>query len=488
MSDLHDNNINVPLHYHIEERDPVQNRPKRFLEIFAEILEHSNYGPVLDQFSRVTARCNRCASACPVYEVTEAEEDIPCERSHLLLNVFERYFTTRGKLKARLFGGFELTDEYIDKMASDYYRCTACRKCNRMCPFGVDHGLVTHLARYVLSEMDVVPKALVASVRAQLEGKARNTSAVPLIAFKDTLEFLEEELEEATGLEVKFPLDVEGAEYIFFAPVSDYIMEADTLMGIALMLHVGGVSWTIGTQNFDAINYGLFYNDNWLETNIRNLVNEAHRLKVKKILIGECGHASRTAKAFVDTFMGEDRLPVINIMEVTHELFRKGKIQFKSGVLEGKVTYHDPCNIARSGWITERPRELVRSMFDDYSEMTPNRRDNYCCGGGGGTVSLDEIKEFRMEVGGRRKAQQIAATGANILVAPCANCKKQIGELIDYWKLDVELTGLHDLMMKVLVLPEPEADEDESSDEDSPEPEADEGESSDEDSDEKGEE
>lgn len=460
MSDLFDTNINIPLKYHLEKRDPVQNRPKRFLEIFAEILEHSNYGPLLEQYSRVSARCNRCSSACPVYEVTGDPADIPCARSHLLLKVYERYFTTRGRLKARVLGDWELSDEDIDQMAWAYYRCTACRKCNRRCPFGLDHGLITHLARYILSEMDVAPKALVASVRAQLEGEARNTSAVPLIAFKDTLEFLEEELEETTGVEAKFPMDVEGAEYIFFAPVSDYIMEADTLMGIALTLHLGGVSWTIGSKNFDAINYGLFYNDHWLEENIRNLVNEAHRLKVSKILIGECGHASRTAKAFVKAYMGDDALPVVNILELTGELFKQGKIKLKPGTIKGKVTYHDPCNLARSGWVTEQPRELVRAMSEQFVDMTPNRKDNYCCGGGGGTVSLDEIKPFRMEVGGRRKAQQIAATGADVVIAPCANCKKQVGELVEYHKLGVELTGLHDQMLTALVIPEGESDAD----------------------------
>ena len=453
MTDLNQSKRNVPLRFHIEERAPLRNRPRRFLEIFAEVLEHTNYGPMLDHFSRLTARCNRCSSSCPVYEVTGDPRDIPCERSHLLLDVYERYFTTRGRLKARLLGGFELTDEMIDEMGWAYYRCTACRKCNRNCPFGIDHGLITHLARWILSEMDLAPKALNAAVRAQLEGEARNTSAVPLIAFKDTLEFLEEELEEIAGYHIPFPLDVVGAEYIFYAPVSDYIMEADTLMGIAAVLDVGGVSWTIGTKNYDAINYGLFYNDTYLEKIIKNLVAEAHRLKVKKILIGECGHASRTAKAFVGTFMGQDALPVVNIMEVTAQLLRQGRITLDPSALEGKATYHDPCNVARSGWVTEPPREIVKALFPDYVEMTPNRRDNYCCGGGGGSVSLDEIKDFRMNVGGLRKVQQIQATGAEYVIAPCANCKKQIGELIDYHKVKVELTGLHDLMLKALVFP-----------------------------------
>lgn len=447
---LDDKQLDVELRYHIEAKDPLTDRPRRFLEVMAELLEHSNYGPVLDHYARVGAKCNRCASSCPVYERTGSPSDIPCHRTGLLLKIYERYFTTRGKIAARLRGGFELTDEHIDEMAWSFYRCTACRRCIRYCPFGLDHGLMTHLARYILAEIDVAPKALTASVRAQLEGEAKNTSAVPLIAFKDTLEFLEEELEEMSGLEIKFPMDVEDAEYIFFAPVSDYIMEADTLMGIAAVLHLGGIKWTIGSVDYDAINYGLFYNDLYLETILKNLVDEAYRLNAKKILIGECGHASRSAKGFVETYMGDRALPVINIIEVTHQLFKDGKIPIDESLIEESATYHDPCNLARSGWVYKRPREIVKKLVKKYVEMTPGGPDNYCCGGGGGTVSLDEIKKYRMEVGGYKKARQIEAAGTEITITPCANCKKQVGELVDYHKLDTEVMGLHDLILKTI--------------------------------------
>ena len=43
--------------------------------------------------------------------------------------VYRRYFTHTGIAKARFFGGFTLTDEYLDEMAEEYYRCTACRRC-----------------------------------------------------------------------------------------------------------------------------------------------------------------------------------------------------------------------------------------------------------------------------------------------------------------------------------------------------------------------
>jgi Fe-S oxidoreductase len=87
--------------------------------------------------------------------------------------------------------------------------------------------------------------------------------------------------------------------------------------------------------------------------------------------------------------------------------------------------------------------------------MTPRATENYCCGGGGGSVSIDEIKDFRMSIGGRTKAEQIRATGARYVVAPCANCKKQLGELLDTHEIECEHTGLHDLMLKAIELGEP---------------------------------
>ena len=83
--------------------------------------------------------------------------------------------------------------------------------------------------------------------------------------------------------------------------------------------------------------------------------------------------------------------------------------------------------------------------------MTPNRRDNICCGGGGGTVSMDEITPYRMLVGGRAKAEQIRATGAKYCVAPCANCKKQLRELMEDQGIDCQIVGLHDLLYKAIV-------------------------------------
>jgi Fe-S oxidoreductase len=441
----------LPVQYHVE--DFAQgDRPRRFLEAFAAILKHSNYRLALDHYIRVSAKCARCTTNCQVHMATGDAADLPCRRSELLLSVYRRHFTLSGVLRTRLLGDPGLTDEKIRQMAEAFYTCTACRRCFAECPVGIDHGLITHLARYILSEIGIAPRALVVSVREQLLGASGNTSAVPVPALLDSLEFLSEDMQEQKGIGIPFPIDQEGAEYLFLSPVSDYLMEADTLMGTAAVFRATGGSWTIGTGYFDGINYGLFYNDHILEEVIHKVQAEAERLRVKKILIGECGHASRVAKGFYPAFWrGGAALPAVNIIEYTHRAWKEGRLKLDPNVMTDTVAYHDPCNLARAGWIVDQPRELLRAFCPNYVEMTPGGRNAICCGGGSGLVSIDEIKPYRMLVGGRVKAEQIRATGAKYCVAPCANCKKQLRELVEAHGIDCQIVGLHDLLYKAII-------------------------------------
>jgi len=440
--------------YHVEDFD-VKERPRRFLEAFAAILKHSNYRLALDHYIRMSAKCSRCASTCQVYQATGDLTDIPCYRSELLLSVYRRHFTLGGMLRGRALGSGYLTDEKIQEMAESFYNCTACRRCVNDCPSGIDHGLIAHLGRYILSEIGIAPRALVVSVREQLEGTSGNTSAVPVPALLDTLEFLSEDMHGEKGVEIKFPMDIEGSEYVFFPAVSDFLMEAETLMGIAAVFTATGDSWTTGTGYFDGINYGLFYNDRILERVVKKIDAETRRLKGRKVLIGECGHASRSAKYFLPIYCGaKDAYPVVNIMEYTWQVWKEGRLKLDPNVITEKVAYHDPCNLARQGWIIDKPREILKAFCKNYVEMTPTGEDNICCGGGGGTVSIDEIRPYRTMIGGKLKADQIRKSGCEILVAPCANCKKQLRELVEDQGINCQIVGLHDLIYKAIIFPE----------------------------------
>jgi Fe-S oxidoreductase len=438
------------------ENPVVENKVAKFLEAFAAVLNFTDYKSLLDSYCITNTKCNRCAVACPIYSTTLDSRDIPCYKTNLLLDVYKRYFTFSGWFKSRFsVKSFELTEEIIDEMSDLFYRCTACRRCTKECPLGVDHGLITRLGRYILSLIGIVPKALQVSVREQLEGGTHNTSKIPKNALLNTLEFLSEEMEETLGIKVEFPCDKMDREFVFFCAVSDYLLEPDTLMGNAAVLYAAGDwdKWTIGTCNYDGINYGLFYSDWHLEKIIKQLLNEVERLNSNKILIGECGHASRSAHDFIPVFGGKKPYTVMNFMEYTLDCLRKGKIKLNPDIITQKVTYHDPCNIARSGWIVNQPREILQSFLKNYVEMEPHGQNNYCCGGGGGLVSIDEIHKFRMEIGGYVKAKQIEKTGAEIIVSPCANCKKQLRELVEFYNLPCKVVGLHDLILEVIEIP-----------------------------------
>ena len=51
--------------YYVEDKaHAVTDRPRKFLEAFAAVLDHSNYGLALETYARLSTKCARCTSAC----------------------------------------------------------------------------------------------------------------------------------------------------------------------------------------------------------------------------------------------------------------------------------------------------------------------------------------------------------------------------------------------------------------------------------------
>ena len=93
-------------------------------------------------------------------------------------------------------------------------------------------------------------------------------------------------------------------------------------------------------------------------------------------------------------------------------------------------------------------------IADDFRDMAPNRDHNHCCGGGGGIMPMGpSYKPVRM-LSGRVKAEQIKATGAKIVIAPCHNCFDQISDLSEMYELGIEVKSLKDILYESMVIPE----------------------------------
>ena len=166
------------------------------------------------------------------------------------------------------------------------------------------------------------------------------------------------------------------------------------------------------------------------------IINEAKCLGVAEVAICECGTACRVMRHMT----GEHPFNVITFVELIARYLKEGRIKLDKSKTKGRITYHDPCQIARNGGIYEPPREILKHLTDEFVEMEPNRQANWCCGGGGGLVVIGE-KDFRMK-SAKVKADQVKATGAEILCTACENCHSQLSDLNEHYKLGVKVEFL----------------------------------------------
>jgi Fe-S oxidoreductase len=100
----------------------------------------------------------------------------------------------------------------------------------------------------------------------------------------------------------------------------------------------------------------------------------------------------------------------------------------------------------------EAPRYVLGQVAQEFVELTSDPQTNWCCGGGGGLVAIDEdeVKELRMKVG-KKKADQIRTTEAKIVVTGCENCKLQIADLSEHYDLNIKVRGVMDLVADALI-------------------------------------
>ncbi|NOZ06250.1 MAG: (Fe-S)-binding protein [Chloroflexi bacterium] len=428
----------------------VDNWQQRALEKMEQLL--GRYRSLRDYLD-ICVRCGSCADKCPFFLGTGDPKNMPVARAELLRKVYRYYFTAAGWLPD-LGRAEPLTEEVLNEWYTYFYQCSECRRCSVFCPYGIDTAEITMAAREIMASIGVANK-YITEVLANVY-RTGNNIGIPAPAWADNLEFLEDDIQEDTGVDVKMPVDQEGADVLLVPPSADNFVNLDTMMGYGKVFHAAGISWTTATYASEAANFGLFLDFNNMKKVNKRIIDAARRLKVKRIVFGECGHAWRVA-LYMNTLNGPlDFLEVpnpIHCTEFTLDLLKRGAFKLdKSANDEYVVTYHDPCNIARAGGPLEPPRELIRASCNRFEEMPENttRINTFCCGGGGGLLS-DEHMDVRM-AGAKMRAMAVQTTNANYLATMCAICKAQLKKVNTHYKLGVEVEGVHGLFGRALVL------------------------------------
>lgn len=394
----------------------------------------------------ICARCAICRDACHQYKVTKDITYLPAYRAELIRRIYKKNISPFGKVFPWLFEGKEVDDEkLLEELSKAAYACTGCRRCMVYCPFSIDTAWVISVAKEILNAAGRGNTMLGELADAAIF-KGENIDM-----FKDILQETLKETE--TSLKEKLndnnasiPMESQGADYLYVALAGTH-----TILPASMIFNKAKISWTLSM--FEASNYGYFLGSSKKAKAIAaRIVDEAKRLKVKEIIITECGHAYRVMKFLYETW-AKEKLPfkIRGFVELITEFIKDGKVILKEGNFREPVTYHDPCQVGRNAGFYDEPRYIMKKIAADFRDLTPNRERNWCCGGGGGLVAMAELEKFRIQTG-KLKAEQIKKTGAKVLVTPCENCRLQIDNLNAAYGLGIKISSVMDFVANNMII------------------------------------
>jgi Fe-S oxidoreductase len=390
------------------------------------------------------ARCQSCSEACHIFEASgRAEIYRPTFRAEILRRLYFRHVRGGGLLSAWQHGRIELNWPLVARLAELAYRCNLCRRCAQACPIGADNGLVAREIRKLFSqEMGIAPKELHAS-GSMLQIQSGSSTGMNAAGAVDTMQFIDEEMSEKTDLHVRTPWDVEGADILLVHNAGEMLAWPENPGAFGVILTAAGLSWTMSSDlaGYDSVNYGLWYDDAQFARVALRQAEAARKLKVGRIVIGECGHAHKALGVVADRLLaGSLAIPRESSLTLLRDIVCSGRLRLDPSRNAFPVTLHDPCNVVRLMGIVEPQREVLRAVCPDVREMQPHGVHNYCCGGGSGLALMGRggMAGWRAEVSGLRKLRQILDAFGGCLepsqpkyvCAPCSNCKGQIRDLL----------------------------------------------------------
>jgi Fe-S oxidoreductase len=426
------------------------NNVKKFLDLLSQRINR----PVVSSLVGCV-HCGMCSDSCH-YSLTRPNDPtmVPVYKADQIRQIFKRHLDWAGRIIPWwVHAGAPANDEDLNRLKNIVFgTCSACRRCSLNCPMGVDTAILIRFTRGILTELGIVPEGVFNVSRDQWE--TGNQMGVTNEDYLDTLRWMGEELQEELQIpDIDIPLDKEGCDFMYTINPREIKFDPRSIANAAKLFHFAGESWTMPTWGWDQTNFGLFSGDDRLGGYIaKNLYEAAIKLKAKRIVISECGHGYRSTRwegynwAYYDQNLTNESV-ILTLMRY----IKDEHIKVDPSLNTEPVTFHDSCNIARSGDLIEEPRWILKKVCSDFREMYPNRTENFCCTGGGGLLSMVEYKSLRMEVA-KLKAEQLKATGAKILCTICHNCVDGLTDVVQHYDLNMKVVQILDLVANALVI------------------------------------
>ena len=373
---------------------------------------HFSWKQMLD-FATCT-ECGRCQSACPAWNTEK-----PLSPKLLIMNLRDNMFASATPL---LTGEGDFTALVPNVIDPDVlWACTTCGACVEECPVDIEHiDAIVDMRRYqVLMESEFPSEAGLMLRNVENQGDPWGLGQAKRTEWTQTLDF---EIPVITGT---IPDDV---EYLYWVGCAGALDERARkgVQATARMLHRAGVTFGIlgPKESCTGDPVRRLGNEYLYQEQGRMNIETLNSVGAKKI-IASCPHCFNTIKNEYPSLGGN--YEVIHHAELLEHLVSSGKLVPGTGY-NGKVTYHDPCYLARHNRVIEEPRSVLTAIPGvEQIEMRRCKERGFCCGAGGARMWLEENigKRVNME-----RMDEALGTGADVVSTACPYCMIMLDDAV----------------------------------------------------------
>jgi glycolate oxidase iron-sulfur subunit len=166
-------------------------------------------------------------------------------------------------------------------------------------------------------------------------------------------------------------------------------------------------------------------------------------------IVTDCASCAAFLKNYPELLGEEAEAFAARVMDFTEFAFSRwgeGGMSKEAGCSPTRIiTYHEPCHLSRYQNLRDEPRALLKALPGVEFRELPEA--DWCCGGAGSYAVHNPELSLRIL---DRKMENLARTGADILVSACPSCLLQLASGVKRAKLPVKVMHLSQLLEEAL--------------------------------------